>query len=77
MQFLAPRAEHVPEGARVAAQADGVVSEVKSVACFRSPPGLDPSECNNANYFTAATLTTPVNVTAGQQVLVKVEISFA
>ena len=56
---------------------DGEIAQVHSLACFAIPLNLDASACNNTFTFTATTLQSPVSVTAGQQVLVTVRISFS
>jgi len=59
------------------ASRDGNIASVLTQMCFSYPPNTDPSTCNNAGTFTATSLQTPVDVTAGQQVLVTVRISFS
>jgi hypothetical protein len=59
------------------ASRDGNIGNVLTSMCFSYPPSTDPSTCNNAGTFTATSLQAPVNVTAGQQVLVTVRISFS
>ena len=60
------------------AVSDGSISTVQSMNCFSIPANLDPGACNNQNtVVTETTLVTPVDVLAGQQVLVTVRISFS
>jgi hypothetical protein len=56
---------------------NGSISQVETRTCYSIPPNLNPGACNNTATFTATTLQTPVNVVAGQQVLVTVRISFS
>lgn len=57
---------------------DGQIQYVQTFGCISLPPNLDPGQCNNvAGAFTSTLLGTPVNVIAGQQVLVTVRISFS
>jgi hypothetical protein len=57
---------------------DGQIETVQTFGCISLPPNLDPGQCNNAaGAFTSTTLNAPVNVLAGQQVLVTVRISFS
>jgi hypothetical protein len=56
---------------------DRDINEVQAWGCFAVPPSLNPGVCNNAFAVTRKTLPSPVNVVAGQQVLVAVRISFS
>jgi len=56
---------------------DGIIRRVQTFNCFSSPVNVDPAACNNIQLITETTLATPVNVIAGQQVLVTVRISFS
>jgi hypothetical protein len=57
---------------------DGSIGTVQSIQCFTQPPSLDPSTCNNIGHIiTETNLQAPVDVLAGQQVLVTVRISFS
>jgi hypothetical protein len=56
------------------APSDGVIVRVQTFNCFGP---ADPTLCNNIQLITDTTLGTPVNVVAGQQVLVTVRISFS
>ena len=58
------------------AQADGVISRVETIYCHTLPANPDPTTCNNSQSFTGTSIT-PVDVLAGQQVLVTVRISFS
>ena len=55
---------------------DGAINQVSTFGCFAIPPNLDPAACNNTSTFSGTSIT-PVNVVAGQQVLVTVRISFS
>ena len=56
---------------------DGIIRRVQTFDCTNSPVNVDPGACNNIRLITETTLGTPVNVIAGQQVLVTVTISFS
>jgi hypothetical protein len=56
---------------------NGSIAEVHTLLCISTPPNLNAGACNNYSTFTATTLQAPVNVDAGQQVLVTVRISFS
>ena len=58
-------------------EADGIIDVVESISCTAMPPSVDPAVCNNGSVFTSQTLPSPVAVTAGQQVLITVQISFS
>jgi len=59
------------------ASRDGSLSYVYTGVCYTVPANLDPSICNTTKIVTSTTLQSPVNVVAGQQVLVTVRISFS
>ena len=56
---------------------DGAIGEVQTYQCWNSPANLNPAACNNIQMVTGTTLVSPVDVLAGQQVLVTVRISFS
>jgi len=56
---------------------DGIINRVQTFNCFALPVNADPSLCGSIQLITETTLATPVNVVAGQQVLVTVRISFS
>jgi hypothetical protein len=60
-----------------AAPQDGSINIVRTINCWSQPPNVDPSACNNSQVITETNISTPVNVVAGQQVLVTVRISFS
>jgi hypothetical protein len=59
------------------AVSDGSIDEVQTFQCWNSPAAVDPGTCNNIQMVTGTNLQTPVDVLAGQQVLVTVRISFS
>jgi hypothetical protein len=59
------------------APVDGTIGQVRTWNCFNQPPNTDPGACINLYLITGTILAAPVNVIAGQQVLVTVTISFS
>jgi len=59
------------------APVDGTIGRVQTLNCFNQPANIDPGACINLYLVTETTLVAPVDILAGQQVLVTVRISFS